>query len=243
MNRVAQVSELKKIASPANGNRLLSFGVKTKVKDLISESTGTLEVGFIIDNDSDQDVHVAIGAIDANAEIGIKDKADILTALGADCFLMDGVVFTSNGDVTVTTTNAKHPVKEMIRYARNNPFRFSRLVMDSDAKGVKESSNYTGKIKTMFFSPFEDTIEDEFSLRSIVRDKFQDHRLELDFQLDTELNPIVGVDNFVVLTVKKGTTLTIQAGIGAQFSANQYLYRRTSQADKIMKPFRKRIGQ
>lgn len=244
MADLKQLSAIKKISSARNGKRLLSFGVKSNVKDLVGEQNNPLEVGMVITNATSKDVTIAIGADNSQHDFGVLDSEDILTALGADTFLNDGVIYSHAGkDVTVESTNAKHTISQMIRYALLNPFRFTRFVMNSmTTGGAKEATNFTGKIKTMFLSPFEDTIEDEFSLRSIVKDKFQENLLEVNFVSQTGLNPIVSADNFVVFTVKSGTVLTINAGIGAQFSPNQYLFRRTSFADSIMKPLLRRIG-
>lgn len=243
MNVQAQIQELKKLQPEPNGNSLLSYGVKTQVKSLIEESNNTLEVGMVLRNETGKDVTIAIGAVTANEELSVIDKTEILSQLGADTFLDEGTILTTQtGDLTAESIDQNHPLSQMIRFARKSPFRFTRFVMTSSTlNGDKEASNYTTRIKTMFFSPFEDTTKDEFSLRNIVKDRMQENLLSVDFQTQTGLNPIIGTDNFMTITVKAGTVLTISAGIGAQVSLAQYLYRRTKVANKIMSAFRNRL--
>lgn len=242
----------------ANPNevKVVSFGAKSGTKSFIDEVSKSVEFGLTIRNETSQNVFIAIvsglGTFSNHAQSfnpgGFMAADDLLRRVGADCVLADGTIFEKEkapasgtyDAVTVTTKNAKRKINELTKYAAKNPFRFTKFVLTSSKNdGTPESSNFNNRIKSIWLSPIVDTVEQEFSLRSIVRDKFQAQMLEVDFQKDApNLQAIVSDEHAMVIQVNAGTTLSIGAYIGAQLSNAQYLYRLANTADSIMRPAR-----
>ena len=247
----------KKLQADTEGIKVISFGSKNGTKNFIDEVHKSIEFGFQVKNETDKSIYIAIvaglGVFNSGNHVqefnpaSFMAASDLLTRSGADCVLSDGTIYEKEiGDsgvynaVTAITKNSKRKIAEVTKFAAKSPFRFTRFVMSSYKNdGTPESSNYNNRIKSLWVSPFEDTVEQEFSLRSIVRDKFQAHLLELDFQKDApNLQAIMSDEHIMVIQVNAGTTLNINSYVGAQLSQAQYFYRAASAADNIMRPVR-----
>lgn len=240
----------------ANPNevKVLSFDSKSGTKSMINEKPNATDFGIEITNNTNEKVTIAVvsglgvwksgeGAGEVFQDYfpgGFMDGDDLLTRVGADCVLADGTLHQVGSDlVSARTTNTRRKINELTKYASKAPFRFTRFVMSSyKVTGEPESTNYNNDMKTLWVSPFEDTVEQTFSLRTIVRDRFQAQNLELDFQKDApNLNPIMSDEHIIVIQVNPKTILNIQAHIGARFSAPQYFYRITKSADEIVRQY------
>lgn len=240
----------------ANPNevKVLSFDSKSGTKSMINEKPNATDFGIEITNNTNEKVTIAVvsglgvwKSGEAPGEFfqdyfpgGFMDGDDLLTRVGADCVLADGTLHQVGSDlVSARATNTRRKINELTKYASKAPFRFTRFVMSSyKVTGEPESTNYNNDMKTLWVSPFEDTVEQTFSLRTIVRDRFQAQNLELDFQKDApNLNPIMSDEHIIVIQVNPKTILNIQAHIGARFSTPQYFYRITKSADEIVRQF------
>lgn len=240
----------------ANPNevKVLSFDSKSGTKSMINEKPNATDFGIEITNNTNEKVTIAVvsglGVWKSSEEPGdsfqdyypggFMDGDDLLTRVGADCVLADGTLHQVGSDlVNARATNTRRKINELTKYASKAPFRFTRFVMSSyKVTGEPESTNYNNDMKTLWVSPFEDTVEQTFSLRTIVRDRFQAQNLELDFQKDApNLNPIMSDEHVIVIQVNPKTILNIQAHIGARFSTPQYFYRITKSADEIVRQF------
>lgn len=236
MNVERILKNKKKLQADTSEIKVVSFGSENGTKSFIDEIPKSLEFGFEIINDSNvaKDVIITASPFDMFPTV----KAYMEELAGTDLFLADGVIETADGgDLSAVTSNARRSIDLVTSYAMNAPFRFTKFVMTSSkVDGTPESTNYNNDIRTGWISPFEDTVPKEFSLRSIVRDKFQAQLLEVDFQLDApNLLPIVSNEHFMVIRVNAKTRLSILSYVGAQLSQPQYLYRLAKSADNVMR--------
>lgn len=254
--RIIQNGAKLQAATANKANKVISFGNHNDTKSFVDESTKALEFGLVIENKSAKDIKIGIAAgvfgYDATAKkqnlinfpylLGQMDEdaASAASKYGVDCFLNDGTLFEdATGAVKVATKDSNRFVADITKFGIRAPFRFTKLTLNSfkTSDGAGESSNYNNKIKAVHPSPFEDTIPQEFSLRNIVHDKFQENLLELNFQTDApNLQAIISNENMLIIQVNSGTKLDILASIGAQLSLPQWFYRTVKQADNVMRP-------
>lgn len=257
--KASAITENKKVLqSDPESLKVVSFDSQTGTKSFIDETAKATEFGMVIKNPTSQAINIVFtagvltgamtfGFSEKAAEFssgGFKTGADLLTRTGGHTFLGDGTIAIEKFDgspdknVTVTTVNSRRKVNEILRYASNAPFRFTKFIMSSYKldTGAKESSNFNNMIKSVWMSPFEDTIEQEFSIRSVVRDRFQEQDLEIDFQLDApNLHAIVSSEHAMVFTINPNTMLHLNTYIGARLSTPQQFYRIINKADDVMR--------
>lgn len=250
---ILSVKEANALQANSDEIKVVSFDSKTGTKSFINEKPNATDFGLEIRNDTVKSIFVAIvaglGAWKVIENVGkqdffpgsFMDGDDLLSRIGADCVLADGVLYEDeeNNQVVARTRNSNRKINELTKYAAKTPFRFTKFVMSSykASTGTPESSNFNNSIKSLWLSPFEDTVETEFSLRTIVRDRFQAQLLELDFVKDAPmLKPIMSDEHVMVLQINPDTILNINAHIGARLSNAQYFYRMTKEADKLVRP-------
>lgn len=227
---------------PLDLSRVFSGG-KDGAKTFLDEEANAIDVSIQINNASDTDVKIVFGGVNHSM---YGSAAALVTALGATAVADDGVVFSSTGDCTITSLDSGRKVAHMMNYAGQNPFRLTRMALNSTliSDGSADTTNYSGSLKTVFASPWLSTLnEDYLQLR-----KFQNSRTvspqyaDINF-LKERFKVALSSENFLIVTVKAGTKLTMTNGIGMQLSLAQYAHREMKKADSYAEPIRsKRRG-
>lgn len=217
-------------------DRNFSHGIGA-AKTFIEEGRGAPSISLSIENATVVDVSILIGKPEAS-DFG---RSALLSLLGADTALNDGVIFTSGAnDVTVTCNDPGRNVASLMNYSGNTPLRFLSASLDSSkVAGGIDTSNYSGQIKAAWVSPFQKPVEKMLGLR-----KFQTNQstavqfVDVNFVKEGFL-AMLSKEHFLVLTVKAGTVLTATLTVGAQLSLPQRAYRAYNNADETLNPLRK----
>ena len=222
--------------------RNLSYGAKTKTKNMIDEAAKALQMSIRISNASDVAKHLALAPLMAGTGMSVafnasiyEDKAALIAELGVTSTLYDGTV---EDDVTVQCLDSRQTVKKLVRYFSENPTRITRISMKSAVidGGAKDSSNYDNTLKTAWFNPFDVNEYDHLSLRPLQEggNNFNPDMLDLDLQ---RLNfPVVlSREHAFIFQVNAGTALTLTLFIGAQDSAAQRFWRNVRAADDVLR--------
>lgn len=210
-------------------------------KTFIDEERNAPSVSFSIANETANDRVIVLGSIN-NSIYG--SDAELLAAVDGNLLLDDGVLETRGGhDVTATSNDPGRTIAQMLRYASNSPFRFTSVALrSSKTNGAVDDSNFTGKIKTVFVSPWQKPVDNFLNLR-----KFQSNRAnspqfaDINF-LEEGFNVILSPENFALITVKAGTVLDLTFSVGMQLSSAQRAYRAFKAADQVLAPIRKGIN-
>lgn len=235
-----------KKALQVTGLQTVSFGKNNRTNSFIDETAKALSLGWRIVNPTDQDVFIAfVPASDGNNPTQFADLAAIKAFMGADCIFGDGVIYTKTVEgvaknVTVSSLDSRRKIAEFVKYAASSPLRFTKMAMNSaKIDGSKEDSNFNNKIKSMWFTPFEDTTAVDLDLRPlrVGGSNFNTDMMEVNFITQGGgFKAIMSNENGFVMQINAGTVLTITAGIGAQKSEAQEFYRTIAQADEVMAP-------
>lgn len=230
-----------------NGMKTISFGKQNRTQSFIDETAKAMSLGWGIKNETDKNVFIAfVPAFDGYNPTQFGSLADIRSFMGADCIFGDGVVFTkedSEGvskNVTISSLDSKRKIQEFVKYAGQSPLRFTKFSMNSAKNdGSKEDSNYNNRMKSFWFTPFEDTVAVDLDLRPIRQggNNFNTDMMDINFLTQGGgFKAIMSNENGFVIQVNAGTTLTITSFIGAQKSEAQEFFRTISTADDIMAP-------
>jgi len=216
-------------------DRSFSHGIGA-AKTFIEEGRGAPSISFSIANATTKDVAILIGKPEAS-DFG---RSALLTLLGADTALSDGVIYTDSGeDVTVTCNDPGRNVASLMNYSGNTPFRFLSASLDSTkiAGGI-DTSNYSSQVKSAWVSPFQKPKEIMLGLRQFQTNQSTAVQfVDVNFVRQGFL-AMVSKEHFLVITVKAGTVLTATMTIGAQLSLPQRAYRAYNEADKTLAPLR-----
>lgn len=216
-------------------DRNFSHGIGA-AKTFIDEGRGAPSISFSIKNETSEDVSIILGKPEAS-DFG---RSALLTLLGAQTALNDGVIYTAGGnDVTVTCNDPGRNVASLMNYSGNTPFRFLSASLDSaKVGGGVDTSNYSSQIKSAWVSPFQKPKEIMLGLR-----QFQTNQSTAVQFVDVNFVKVgflamVSKEHFLVITVKAGTELTATMLVGAQLSLPQRAYRAFNAADATLKPFK-----
>ncbi|HRO76647.1 MAG TPA: hypothetical protein PLP27_10925, partial [Crocinitomicaceae bacterium] len=250
MQTVKQILDNHPLEIQAKGRSLplVSFGKNNKVANFVNENENAHKFGFTIKNDSSEDAFILIGGfLPTRNRTIFEDLSEILAKTGANCILSDGVIrsitepggSTFSGDVTVTSTDSKRSVTQLVRYACETPTRVTMMKLRSNrvTSADPESSNYNNKIKSQWFSALEDTVSEDLDLAplQVGGTNFNRDMLDVNFQYQNH-KFILSNENFNVIQVNAGTVLSVTMYVGAQLSTGQMLYRLTENADSVVVP-------
>lgn len=217
-------------------DRNFSHGIGA-AKTFIEEGRGAPSISFAIANATAVDVKIIIGKPEAS-DFG---RSALLSLLGADTALNDGVIFSSGGnDVTVTCNDPGRNVASLMNYSGNTPFRFLSASLDSaKTDGSVDTSNYSVQLKSAWVSPFQKPVEKMLGLRQFQTNQSTAVQfVDVNFVKQGFL-AMVSKEHFLVLTVKAGTVLTATLTVGAQLSLPQRAYRAYNNADETLNQYRK----
>lgn len=212
--------------------RDLSHGIGA-AKTMIDEGRGAPSVSFSIKNETTEDVAIVIGKPEAS-DFG---RTALLTLLGAQTALNDGVIYTAGGkDVTVTSNDPGRNVASLMNYSGNTPFRFLSASLDSSkVAGGIDTSNYSSQIKSAWVSPFQKPKEIMLGLRQFQTNQSTAVQfVDINF-VKVGFLAMLSKEHFLVITVKAGTELTATFLVGAQLSLAQRAYRAYNAADSVLK--------
>lgn len=207
-------------------------------KSFLSEGSANLTFGINISNPTDVDVKVAIGSATTNV-IGL-DTDGLLNKVGATCLLASGIIFTKavggdDIDVTASILDSDKSLAEILAYMQKNPTRFlSAAFQSSLINGNPESSNYSGSVKMVYLTPWENTTPLNLNLSQFLKsDSAASQFMNVDFRAK-QFPFIVSEAHVPVLTIKKGTQLNITFNVGVQDSRPQRFWRAVKQSDSLL---------
>lgn len=218
-------------------NREFSSGLSGGPKTFISEHQNSISSSFSIDNSTAVDVTIVLGHLN-NSQF--DDAGQLVAACDGTALADDGIVYSSGGkDVTMTSNDPGRTIGQMLRYASNSPFRFTKLSLHSKlTSGTPDTSNYDASLKTVFVSPWQKPQDNYLNLRQFMTNIANSPQFaDIDF-LKEGFPMMLSSENFICIKVKAGTILNVTLGVGMQMSLAQKAYRAYKQADELLGAFR-----
>jgi len=211
-------------------------------KTFVDEKRGATTFSFSIENKLGKDVVIAI----ASARNTQFDNIPVmLSAIGADALLTDGIVLQDpqvvTKAVTITSNDAGRLIAPVMSYIAETPTRMIDLSMASYSTdtGAPAPSNYGAKIKSVFVSPWIKPVENYLDLRKTQTNQSTAPQFaHVDF-IKEGFPSVISNEAFMLVTVKKDTVLELAYSVGFQYSKAQEFYRRVKSADKTLAPLRR----
>lgn len=181
---------------------------------------------------------------DANADVRRTDLSAKLQISPTKFIFVDGkqMLDEENPDsaLTITSTDADKSIDDFVGHASYAPLQITSFHLKSRrTDGTPDDSNYENPIVAYHFSPFYDTIKEEFNLRVLQDSRMNSPQFAFADFTAKNFPALVSQENIIAIKINDGTELAINAGIGAQASLAQRLYRLTSKANKALHAFRR----
>jgi hypothetical protein len=223
-------------------NRQYSFG--KDVKNFVEEERSAIKPGWIIKNTTTENLTILMAAprsIAGDTSIS-GDRTAMLVRFGADVIFAPGDIRVGAKDdgLVISSTSTRYSIADFLRSLTMNPTRFPKWQFKSRvaATGVADNTNFEGIIESFWVSPFQQTVQDAFTLRDTQNSSvFSTEFTEANFVKST-FQAVLSFEHFLVFTVNAGTELTITTQVGAHDSAAQRFMRNIRKADSLLMPYR-----
>ncbi len=213
-------------------NRELSQGPNGG-KSMLSEGQANLTFGVSIVNPTVVDIKVAIGSLNNVLGLGLDP---LLQKVGATCLLASGDIFTEGADTaTASILDSDKDLDVILSYMQKNPTRMISAAFQSALiNGTPESSNFSGSIKSVYLTPWENSTPQSLNLAQFLRrDSAASQFMNVDFRAK-QFPLIVSEAHVPVFVIKAGTQLAITFNVGVQDSRPQRFWRAIKKSDALL---------
>lgn len=226
----------------------LSYGVQNSATNLIDERAKADKLSWEIANGTSEAKYLVISSLFNNARNNtiFDTVSEMLEACvpGVDASnvwaFKEGLIATEAGTGGTLKAVSKTPgrkINHFLNYLNTVPTRITKMRLKSvNRDNTPDLGNYDNEIKTIFFSPLAQPVEEQLSLSALVKtnNNFSPNILDVDF-VDEAFEMILSNEHFVVIQINSNTVLNMTVSVGAQDSAPQRHWRTLKDADNILR--------
>lgn len=224
----------------------LSYGVNKSAHNLIDERAKAEPISIEISNKTPDTQFLVLSSLyNGSKNATIFNTVSEMLAKAVPGVSVSNVWALQNGKITgtlpdtldVASKTTGREVNQLLNYIAFAPTRITKLrVKSTTVAGAPDLGNLDNQIKTIFFSPFAQPVENQLAFSPLVQTNNNFSPNILDINLIDEAFPLIlSNEHFTILQINAGTVLNITLSIGAQDSPAQRHWRTMKNADDIIR--------
>lgn len=227
----------------------LSYGKDSGTNNMIDERVKAANISWEIKNTTSDNHYVVISSLFDNAKnqtifTNVNDMlANVVPGVSSTLVwaFKDGrLTGTTGAELVCASRTSGRNINQFLSYIGQTPTRICGVRMKSTvaSSGAQDQGNYDQELRTVFFSPLSQPVENLLSLSRFVKPtSFSGNIVDISF-IDEAFPVILSNEHFMVLQVNAGTILNLTLQVGAQDSRAQRMWRNIKKADDVIRGLR-----